>query len=166
MGISQGAEEVVALAYRSFAPRRFCTSRTLEPLSNSALYLHDFLTMDHQQLRNVALGMIIALLILSLVFELGFLVVLAILMVLGLILELKVVYTIARSWHFIFSKVITYISNALLALIYIIVLVPYSYLYRLMNRKNVVAFLSGPHANSSYYKIGKNFEARDFENPW
>lgn len=122
--------------------------------------------MDNRQLKNVTLGMIIALLIFSLVLELRILVVLAILLAIGLILELKAVYIVANLWHTFFTKVITYLSNAVLALIYVIILTPYSYLYRLLNRKNIDAFLSGPSKESSYYQIGKNFEAKDFEHPW
>ena len=122
--------------------------------------------MNHQEPKNIALGIAIAMLVFSLVLKQDILVVLAILLLVGLIFELKAVYMFAQVWHYFFSRIITYFSNTILTIIYILILTPYSWLYRLMNRKNVSIFLSGPSEKSSYYTLNKGFSSKDFEHPW
>ncbi len=121
---------------------------------------------NEHDLKKVSLGLIIALLLFSLILDLKILVFLAILLLVGLILELKIVYTIARVWHHLFISVITYLSNLILAIIYVIILTPYSSLYRLANRKEVHNFLYGESATSSYYIVNKDFRPDHFDHPW
>lgn len=122
--------------------------------------------MNQEKYREVVLGAVVALLIFSLIFEINTLVFVAILLLAGVILKLKIIHAIGFLWHTVFSRLITLISNAVLAIIYVLIFTPYSFLYRIINKKNVSTFLFGPSNESSYQVVNKIFKSKDFENPW
>ena len=122
--------------------------------------------MSSEESRKVALGIGIFALILSLLFDEKGFVVVAILIIFGVLIDSSIMFALARVWHFVFTKLITLVSNALLVCIYIFFITPYAVIYRFWNKKRITHFFHGPEAPGSYYQVNKIFTAKDLENPW
>ena len=75
--------------------------------------------------------------------------------------------SLAQGIDFVWGKLLGYVgwvnSRVLLSLIFFVILMPLSFVYRLFNRDSL-----GLKKNStSYFKVrNKTFEARDLEHPW
>lgn len=105
-------------------------------------------------------------LVLALVTETPFFIWVAIILVAILISRPALLYPVV----FIFEKVTrflgTWISNIVLGVIFFVIVVPYGYLYRRLEKKLVAHFFDPKDRQSFFVEERKRYRPTDFEKSW
>ncbi len=113
-----------------------------------------------------ALPLILLSLVLSVVTARSFFVWVVILMVGVLIARPTVLLPVVRAFEFIARTVGTTISNLALGFIFIIMVIPYGYFYRAIERKLTTHFFDPLGRESYYTPVERVYEAEHFKKPW
>jgi energy-coupling factor transporter transmembrane protein EcfT len=116
--------------------------------------------------REQVVGLAILFLILSFVVKEHLLVVVSIIFLMGLLLKLDFVFSVASLWHRFFVWIVTALSTVFLTIVFYTFITPYSFIYRIMQRKSIREYLRGPSENSSYFNINKKYDQESFKKPW
>lgn len=116
--------------------------------------------------QNTIEGIVFALIILFLIFGELLLLVAAVALLLGLLLQLRILNNVARVWLYFISLVGTVLSNVILTLIFYVLLTPYSYLYRIFHRQLVTRFTKSNEVQTYYRAAEHTFNQEFFRKTW
>ncbi len=137
----------------------------LQRLGRGALHLHPILTMDKLETSKTITVLTLAFLIAYLIFDMKWLLWIAILLSLGNAFESRITTALAKYWMQFAAFLGKINSRIILTLMFFFLLTPIAFLYRLFNRDKVDHFLA--NKRSSYFDdTGKSYRREDFEKTW